>query len=160
MFCHGKVGLLDQLFFLLFNFVVLPSSILPWHGWSVRPVVFNLVWLWALGFVSSSGVFGSNLDIHTGGADLVFPHHENEIAQSQAYFGCSQWSNYWLHTGEWAKAKENEFDEPADYCWCCFCFLFRSFTCKEMFIGVGFSCCLAIFMEEKNNFCCKSIHRS
>ena len=30
----------------------------------------------------------------------MFPHHENEIAQSQAHFGCSQWSNYWFHTGQ------------------------------------------------------------
>ncbi|XP_076446066.1 putative cysteine--tRNA ligase, mitochondrial [Babylonia areolata] len=47
----------------------------------------------------ASSVFGPNLDIHTGGIDLIFTHHENEIAQSQAYFGCSQWSNYWLHSG-------------------------------------------------------------
>lgn len=47
----------------------------------------------------ASSVFGSNLDIHSGGEDLMFPHHENEIAQSQGYFGCSQWSNYWFHTG-------------------------------------------------------------
>lgn len=29
----------------------------------------------------------------------MFPHHENEIAQSRAYFGCQQWANYWMHTG-------------------------------------------------------------
>jgi cysteinyl-tRNA synthetase len=40
-----------------------------------------------------------SIDIHSGGVDLRFPHHENEIAQSEAYFGCGQWANYWLHTG-------------------------------------------------------------
>jgi cysteinyl-tRNA synthetase len=39
------------------------------------------------------------IDIHAGGIDLKFPHHENEIAQSEAYLGCQQWINYWLHTG-------------------------------------------------------------
>lgn len=34
-----------------------------------------------------------------GGIDLKFPHHENEIAQSEAYLGSKQWVNYWLHTG-------------------------------------------------------------
>ena len=44
--------------------------------------------------------FGNgNLDIHAGGVDLKFPHHENEIAQSEGYQGCRQWVNYWLHTG-------------------------------------------------------------
>jgi cysteinyl-tRNA synthetase len=39
------------------------------------------------------------LDIHAGGVDLKFPHHENEEAQSTAYLGCCKWTNYWLHTG-------------------------------------------------------------
>ncbi|KAM6893955.1 cysteine--tRNA ligase, mitochondrial [Xenentodon cancila] len=47
----------------------------------------------------ASGVFGSQLDIHSGGVDLAFPHHENEIAQSEAYHQCSQWGNYFLHSG-------------------------------------------------------------
>ncbi len=41
---------------------------------------------------------GETIDIHTGGADLIFPHHENEIAQSEAVTG-KPLSNYWLHTG-------------------------------------------------------------
>ena len=41
---------------------------------------------------------GQTFDIHTGGKDLVFPHHENEIAQSEAYSG-SKFVNYWLHNG-------------------------------------------------------------
>ena len=39
------------------------------------------------------------VDLHTGGDDLKFPHHDNEIAQSEAYFDCEQWMNYFLHTG-------------------------------------------------------------
>ncbi len=39
---------------------------------------------------------GENFDIHTGGVDLIFPHHENEIAQSEAATG-KQFVNYWLH---------------------------------------------------------------
>lgn len=40
-----------------------------------------------------------NLDIHSGGVDLAFPHHENEIALSQAHSGAAQWANYFLHAG-------------------------------------------------------------
>lgn len=47
-----------------------------------------------------SEVFGSHLDIHTGGIDLAFPHHENEIAQSEVFHQCQQWGNYFLHSGE------------------------------------------------------------
>ncbi|NWS68743.1 SYCM protein, partial [Crotophaga sulcirostris] len=47
----------------------------------------------------SSAVFGKQLDIHTGGIDLAFPHHENEIAQCEAYHQCEQWGNYFLHSG-------------------------------------------------------------
>jgi len=39
---------------------------------------------------------GKTFDIHTGGIDLIFPHHENEIAQSEAYTG-KKFVNYWLH---------------------------------------------------------------
>ncbi|KAB1252320.1 Cysteine--tRNA ligase; mitochondrial [Camelus dromedarius] len=44
-------------------------------------------------------VFGSHLDIHSGGIDLAFPHHENEIAQCEAFHQCQQWGNYFLHAG-------------------------------------------------------------
>ncbi|XP_055691705.1 probable cysteine--tRNA ligase, mitochondrial [Lutzomyia longipalpis] len=47
----------------------------------------------------ASKIFGLNLDIHAGGIDLKFPHHENEEAQSCAHHDCQQWVNYWLHTG-------------------------------------------------------------
>ena len=38
-------------------------------------------------------------DIHGGGVDLVFPHHENEIAQSCCAFGSSRMANVWMHNG-------------------------------------------------------------
>lgn len=47
----------------------------------------------------ASSVFGSNIDFHSGGIDLLFPHHENEEAQSCAFHGVEQWVNYWLHSG-------------------------------------------------------------
>ncbi|XP_077464505.1 putative cysteine--tRNA ligase, mitochondrial isoform X2 [Stigmatopora argus] len=47
----------------------------------------------------ASSIFGSQLDIHSGGVDLAFPHHENEVAQSEAYHQCEQWGNYFLHSG-------------------------------------------------------------
>ncbi len=40
---------------------------------------------------------GEHLDIHCGGVDNIFPHHTNEIAQSEAYIG-HKWCNYWFHT--------------------------------------------------------------
>ena len=42
--------------------------------------------------------FGDTIDIHAGGQDLTFPHHENEIAQSEAYTE-KQFANYWMHNG-------------------------------------------------------------
>ncbi|MEK6882155.1 MAG: cysteine--tRNA ligase [Nanoarchaeota archaeon] len=46
----------------------------------------------------SMKVLGSNIDIHTGATDLIFPHHTNEIAQSEAFTG-KKFVNYWLHAG-------------------------------------------------------------
>lgn len=42
---------------------------------------------------------GGPIDIHSGGVDLRFPHHENEIAQSEAYYDSPQWVNYFIHSG-------------------------------------------------------------
>ena len=62
----------------------------------------------------ASDILGKGMDIHSGGVDLMFPHHDNELAQSEvgwlvykggfwlirkAYHGCRQWVNYFLHTG-------------------------------------------------------------
>ncbi|HIQ03893.1 MAG TPA: hypothetical protein EYH40_05715 [Desulfurococcales archaeon] len=49
--------------------------------------------------VMSSRYLGRQFDIHGGGRDLIFPHHENEIAQSEAYFGVKPWVKYWIHVG-------------------------------------------------------------
>lgn len=49
--------------------------------------------------VMASDIIGENLDIHGGGVDLMFPHHDNEMAQAEAYHKCCQWVNYFLHAG-------------------------------------------------------------
>ena len=59
---------------------------------------------WGVGYpgwhIECSGIsykiFGEYLDIHCGGVDNIFPHHTNEIAQSEAYLG-HKWCNYWCH---------------------------------------------------------------
>ena len=48
--------------------------------------------------VMSKHHLGDTFDIHAGGEDLIFPHHENEIAQSEAANGCT-FARYWLHNG-------------------------------------------------------------
>jgi cysteinyl-tRNA synthetase len=61
---------------------------------------------WGIGFpgwhlecsAMSMKNLGETIDIHTGGADNMFPHHENEIAQSEAATG-KKFVNYWMHTG-------------------------------------------------------------
>jgi cysteinyl-tRNA synthetase len=47
----------------------------------------------------AEGELGFGFDIHGGGLDLVFPHHENEIAQSEAAAGAAPFARYWLHNG-------------------------------------------------------------
>lgn len=58
---------------------------------------------------------GNTIDIHGGGQDLIFPHHENEIAQSECANGCA-FANYWMHNGflnidnvKMSKSKNNFF---------------------------------------------------
>ncbi|MBU1160428.1 cysteine--tRNA ligase [Patescibacteria group bacterium] len=53
-------------------------------GWHIECSVMSMKYL------------GKTFDIHTGGIDLMFPHHENEIAQSEAYSG-KKFVNYWMH---------------------------------------------------------------
>jgi len=78
--------------------------------------------------------FGENLDIHCGGVDNIFPHHTNEIAQSEAYSG-HNWCDYWVHgeflndaTGKMSKSKgdyltlsllESKGYNPLDYRYFC-----------------------------------------
>lgn len=74
---------------------------------------------WGVGYpgwhIECSGLsinyLGEYLDIHCGGVDNIFPHHTNEIAQSEAFLG-HKWCNYWLHgehlndsTGKMSKSK-------------------------------------------------------
>jgi len=63
----------------------------PWGpgrpGWHIECTVMSMKYL------------GEQIDIHGGGTDLIFPHHENEIAQSEAYSGKKPFVKYWLHTG-------------------------------------------------------------
>ena len=47
----------------------------------------------------SSKLLGNDFDIHGGGSDLIFPHHENELAQSCGAFPGTHFAHYWVHTG-------------------------------------------------------------
>ena len=50
--------------------------------------------------VMASSMIGQQMDIHSGGYDLKFPHHDNEMAQAEAYYNSGQpWINYFLHSG-------------------------------------------------------------
>ena len=97
---------------------------------------------WGVGYpgwhIECSGIaaktLGEYLDIHCGGVDNIFPHHTNEIAQSEAYFG-HKWCNYWCHgahlndnSGKMSKSKgefltvsllKNKGYNPLDYRYFC-----------------------------------------
>jgi len=47
----------------------------------------------------ASDVLGDQVDLNSGGSDLKFPHHENQMAQAEAHFDCCSWVNYFLHSG-------------------------------------------------------------
>ena len=68
-----------------------PSWESPWGpgrpGWHIECTAMSMTYL------------GATLDIHGGGQDLIFPHHENEIAQSEAATGEAPFSRYWVHNG-------------------------------------------------------------
>jgi cysteinyl-tRNA synthetase len=68
-----------------------PSWKSPWGlgrpGWHIECSAMSIKYL------------GMGFDIHGGGFDLIFPHHENEIAQSEAYTGTAPFVNYWMHNG-------------------------------------------------------------
>nr|WP_279593895.1 cysteine--tRNA ligase [Companilactobacillus sp. RD055328] len=57
--------------------------------------------------VMATDILGNNFDIHGGGQDLEFPHHENEIAQSEAATG-ERFANYWMHNGFVTIGKDQE----------------------------------------------------
>ena len=68
-----------------------PSWASPWGdgrpGWHIECSAMSTEYL------------GMGFDIHCGGSDLIFPHHENEIAQAEAAFGEAPFVRYWLHNG-------------------------------------------------------------
>ena len=68
-----------------------PSWDSPWGkgrpGWHIECSAMSLKYL------------GDTLDIHGGGQDLIFPHHENEIAQSESFTGKKPFVKYWMHNG-------------------------------------------------------------
>jgi cysteinyl-tRNA synthetase len=68
-----------------------PSWDSPWGqgrpGWHIECTAMSTKYL------------GDQIDIHGGGQDLVFPHHENEIAQSESYTGKKPFVKYWMHNG-------------------------------------------------------------
>ncbi|HID87663.1 MAG TPA: cysteine--tRNA ligase [Anaerolineae bacterium] len=53
-------------------------------------------------------LLGEQIDIHGGGQDLVFPHHENEIAQSESYTGKVPFARYWVHNGLLRPSEDQE----------------------------------------------------
>jgi cysteinyl-tRNA synthetase len=63
----------------------------PWGrgrpGWHIECSAMN------------AAINGEHFDIHAGGEDLIFPHHENEIAQSECAHGGKTYVNYWMHVG-------------------------------------------------------------
>lgn len=84
-----------------------PFWVSPWGegrpGWHIECSVMSTKYL------------GESIDVHCGGQDLMFPHHENEIAQSEAYSG-KQFATYWMHNGyininneKMSKSKNNFF---------------------------------------------------
>lgn len=68
-----------------------PSWESPWGrgrpGWHIECSIMSTKYL------------GEQFDIHGGGRDLIFPHHENEIAQTESYTEKSPWVRYWIHNG-------------------------------------------------------------
>ncbi len=71
-------------------------------GWHIECSAMSDKWLWAQARDSLSDAGRAHphvFDIHGGGADLVFPHHENEIAQSCCAHGTEEMARFWLHNG-------------------------------------------------------------
>jgi len=73
-------------------------------GWHIECSAMADRWLWTepetKGLLTAAGLAHPHVfDIHGGGIDLVFPHHENEIAQSRCAHGTAVMANYWMHNG-------------------------------------------------------------
>lgn len=82
-----------------------PLDFALWKSWSPGEPWWNSPWCpgrpgWHLEcVVMSTKYLGVPFDFHGGGADLIFPHHENEIAIAKAYFGIDNFARYWIHVG-------------------------------------------------------------
>ena len=82
-----------------------PNDFALWKGWKKEDgnIVWNAPWGkgrpgWHIECSAMSiNALGDHFDIHCGGVDNMFPHHENEIAQSECFTG-KQFVNYWLHS--------------------------------------------------------------
>jgi cysteinyl-tRNA synthetase len=79
-----------------------PSWDSPWGpgrpGWHIECSAMSLRYL------------GEQIDLHGGGEDLIFPHHENEIAQTEAYTGKKPFVKHWVHNA-WVKAGEEKMSK-------------------------------------------------
>ncbi|MGA0266561.1 MAG: cysteine--tRNA ligase [Lysobacterales bacterium] len=80
------------------DFVLWKPSETPLPGWD-SPWGFGRPGWHIECSVMAEKHLGDTIDIHAGGQDLVFPHHENEIAQSVCAHGGQTFANYWLHNG-------------------------------------------------------------
>ena len=80
------------------DFVLWKPSEAPLPGWD-SPWGFGRPGWHIECSVMAEKHLGDTIDIHAGGQDLVFPHHENEIAQSVCAHGGQTFANYWLHNG-------------------------------------------------------------
>jgi cysteinyl-tRNA synthetase len=82
-----------------------PLDFALWKSWSEGEPWWNSPWSpgrpgWHLEcVVMSSKYLGVPFDIHGGGQDLIFPHHENEVAIARVYFGIDYFARYWVHVG-------------------------------------------------------------
>ncbi|MGC9051653.1 cysteine--tRNA ligase [Pyrobaculum sp.] len=82
-----------------------PLDFALWKSWSHGEPWWESPWCpgrpgWHLEcVVMSTKHLGVPFDFHGGGADLIFPHHENEIAIAKAYFGVDNFARYWIHVG-------------------------------------------------------------
>ena len=92
-----------------------------WKAWN-KKVDGNIFWETGLGkgrpgwhiecSAMSMKTLGEQIDIHTGGVDNIFPHHENEIAQSEGVTG-KQFVNYWMHN-EWILVNQKKMAKSAN----------------------------------------------
>ncbi|MCD6196254.1 MAG: cysteine--tRNA ligase [Staphylothermus sp.] len=82
-----------------------PYDFALWKAWKPGEPYWNAPWGkgrpgWHIECsVMSTRYLGKQFDIHGGGTDLIFPHHENERAQSESALGVKPWVKYWVHSG-------------------------------------------------------------